>query len=181
VGAATGYLAGHAAIAPVTCAHHQLGRSVPWHIRYPASGRSWVAVHLLTVADPSCPLVIASCGPYVAQSGRLLPKPIRQPSHHQAHPDRPPRIVRQRPLAYPRDGARSPSVSHSVCRQPCGPPNRLIRRLLRGRWPFSDRLYRFRCHCPLIYDLAGRTPCYGLSLSVFRRSKSLRKSRTKKS
>ncbi len=47
-------------------------------------------------------------------SGPLLPKPNRQTFHYQAHPDRPAKTVRQRPLASPADAPCSPSASHSV-------------------------------------------------------------------
>jgi hypothetical protein len=42
--------------------------------------------------------------------GLLLPKPVRRAFHYVAHPDRPARTVRQRPLGSPAEAARSPSV-----------------------------------------------------------------------
>jgi hypothetical protein len=61
--------------------HHQLGRSVGWPPSQPGLISIWTLTYALTVADRSCPSARLACGPYVARSGLLLPKPVGQPNY----------------------------------------------------------------------------------------------------
>jgi hypothetical protein len=95
---------------------------VRWHPSYSARTWTWAVAAQMSVADRSCPLVPAACGPYVAQVGLFVPKPSIDVDCQRCIACDLGGTVHQRPLVSAAGGGDSYSLGYSCTTRLAGHP-----------------------------------------------------------